>query len=69
MSLCSLGLAFFVVFFATANQQIAEHLLINDSGGSFYIHTFGAFFGLFASRAIQDKTKAEKHSIKEARDR
>ena len=65
--LCSIGLAFFAAFFATANQQIGEEILINDNGGTFYIHTFGAVFGLFASRFIFDKTTSEKHSNAEPR--
>jgi hypothetical protein len=30
--------------------------MIWDSGGAFFIHTFGAVFGLFASRCIVDRT-------------
>ena len=64
---CSVGLAFFAAFFATANQQIGEEIQIYDNGGTFYIHTFGAVFGLFASRFLFDKTTSEKHSNAEAR--
>lgn len=49
-------LAFLQLIFYSLNQFIAVvHLKIVDIGGSMIIHTFGAYFGLAASRVITNK--------------
>ena len=49
------AVAFFEVFFATANYIIAIETQVLDAGGSFFVHLFGSTFGLFASLVICTK--------------
>ena len=49
-------LAFLQLIFYSLNQFIAVvHLQITDIGGSMIIHTFGAYFGLAASKVLTNK--------------
>ena len=49
-------LAFLQLIFYSLNQFIAVvHLQIQDIGGSMIIHTFGAYFGLAASKVLTNK--------------
>jgi ammonium transporter Rh len=54
-------LAIFETFFYSINERLAFYLHITDIGGSMVIHTFGAFFGLAASRILSDTKKSHGH--------
>ena len=57
---------FWEVIFATANVAIGVELGINDPGGSMFIHTFGAAFGLAVAWVYGDeasKGKANGESV------
>lgn len=47
-------MTFFEVIFATANVQIGLELGVTDPGGSMFIHTFGAAFGLAVAYMVGD---------------
>lgn len=49
-------MAFIEVIFYSLNLEIGVHLLyVVDIGGSIFIHTFGAYFGLACSYFIARK--------------
>ena len=50
----------FESFFYSLNEKLALLYKVSDVGGSIVIHTFGAFFGLSCSKAIQN-IKSHKH--------
>jgi ammonium transporter Rh len=62
------AIAFFEVFFATANFKIMEELRVNDYGGTMFVHLFGATFGLFASLCIKTAPVAFTTNSNRARD-
>jgi len=53
-----LVIAFFEIIFYAANFTIGStHLQTVDMGGSMFVHTFGAYFGLGVSRALSKSKK------------
>lgn len=49
-------MAFIEVIFYSLNLGIGVHkLYVNDIGGSIFIHTFGAYFGLSCSYFLSPK--------------
>lgn len=56
-SMQMLVMSCFEVFFYSLNFRIgSDKLSAVDMGGSMYVHTFGAFFGLAVSKVITPKT-------------
>ncbi|XP_033126027.1 ammonium transporter Rh type B-like isoform X2 [Anneissia japonica] len=52
-------MAFFEIIFFTINLYLGlDHIKVLDVGGSMFVHTFGAYFGLTVSRVLYNKAAA-----------
>lgn len=49
------------LFYGLAESICVEKYKAVDMGGSMYVHTFGAYFGVAASMVITDKKMVARH--------
>ncbi|XP_065191687.1 ammonium transporter Rh type A-like [Sycon ciliatum] len=64
-----LVIAFFEILIFATNEMIGvEHFKAVDIGGSMFVHTFGAYFGLALSRVLASKTREARHGGQETKE-
>ena len=58
-----LTIAFFEILVFGINEQIGvKYFKAQDIGGSMFVHTFGAYFGLAVSRVLASKSRQARHA-------